>query len=206
VEAEQEAQVLASLEACPGVSVAALLDAHPRLSVDVVWALLTTQQIFSDLSATPLMDWDQVFLYRRAEEVPAAHDRSQAPPQATLLASRLLWDGRLWEAEVQGATMVLRPEIGATFSLSYEQFQHLVNQGAIKAEGFATPSSLGEATRALLAHAGPKALDAANRRWREILAYRRGEAITVTDDCLGSSLSSCRAGFVLAEELRRIGE
>jgi len=180
VEAGQETQVLASLDTYPGVSVAALLDAHPGLAVDVVWAMLTQQQIFTDLSATSLMDWDQVFLYRRAEEVPIASDRSQAAPQATPLASRLLWDGRLWEAEVQGVTVVLRPEIGATFSLSYEQFQHLVNQGAIKAEGFATPSSLGEATRALLSHAGPKALEAANRRWREILAYSRGEGITVT--------------------------
>jgi putative transposase len=180
VEAEQEAQVLTSLEAYPGVSVAGLLEAHPHLSVDVVWALLTTQQIFTDLAATSLMNWEQVFLYRHAETVPAAHDRSQATPQATPLASRLLWDGRLWEAEVQGATVVLRPEIGATFSLSYEQFQQLVNQGEITPEGLATPSPLREATRALLAHAGPKALDAANRRWHAILAYQRGEAITVT--------------------------
>ncbi len=180
VEAGQEAQVLASLEAYPGVSVAALFEAHPYLSVDVVWALLTRQQLFTDLAATSLMEWDQVFLYRRAEAVPVAGDRSLAASQTTSLASRLLWDGRLWEAEVQGATVVLRPEIGATFSLSYEQFQQLVNHGEIKAEGLAAPSPLRETTRALLAHAGPKALDAANRRWHTILAYQRGEAITVT--------------------------
>jgi putative transposase len=74
VEAGQEAQVLASLEAYPGVSVAGLLEAHPHLSVDAVWALLTTQQLFTDLPATSLMEWDQVFLYRRAEVVPVADD------------------------------------------------------------------------------------------------------------------------------------
>jgi putative transposase len=191
VEAGQEAQVLASLEAYPGVSVAALLEAHQGLPVDAVWALLTQQQIFTNLSATSLMNWDQVFLYRRAEEVPAARDRSQATP----LASRLLWDGRLWEAEVQGDTVVLRPEIGATFPLSYEQFQHLVNQGEIKAEGFAAPSPLREATRTLLSHAGPRALEAANRRWREMLAYRRGEVVTVTT----RSLQNWMAAFRRAE-------
>jgi putative transposase len=195
VEAEQEAQVLASLEAYPGVSVAALLEGHPHLSVDVVWALLTRQQLFTDLAATALMDWDQVFLYRRAAEVPAAHERSSAVLQATPLASRLLWDGRLWEAEVQGATVVLRPEIGAVFSLSSEHFQRLVDVGEITPEGLATPSPLREATRALLAHAGPKALDAANRRWREILAYRQGEAITVT----ARSIQNWIAAFRRAE-------
>jgi putative transposase len=96
---------------------------------------------------------------------------------------------------VQGDTVVLRPEIGATFSLSSEQFQHLVNQGEIKAEGFAAPSPLREVTRALLSHAGPKALEAANRRWSAILAYRRGEAITVT----ARSLQNWMAAFRRAE-------
>ena len=41
VEAEQETQVLESLQAYPGVSVRSLLDAHPGLPVDVIWALLT---------------------------------------------------------------------------------------------------------------------------------------------------------------------
>jgi putative transposase len=127
VEAEQEAQVLEALSTYPGVSVAALLDAHPGLPVDVVWAMLTSQRIFTDLSASDLMNWDQVFLYQSCAESEAS-SRSKHVPQATPLASRLLWDGRLWEAEVEATTVVLRPEIGAVFSLSYEQFQHLVNQ------------------------------------------------------------------------------
>ena len=45
VEAEQETQVLESLQAYPGVSVQSLLDAHPGLPVDVVWTLLTKLRI-----------------------------------------------------------------------------------------------------------------------------------------------------------------
>jgi putative transposase len=44
----------------------------------------------------------------------------------------------------------------------------------------AIPSPLQDAARERLVHAGPKTLEAANRRWREILAYTRGEAIMVT--------------------------
>ncbi len=99
---------------------------------------------------------------------------------STPLASPLIFDGRLWEAEIQNATVVLRPEVGAVFTLTTEQFQRLVDLGHIKQGERATPSPLQDAARERLVHAGPKALEAANRRWREILAYIRGEAITVT--------------------------
>ncbi len=180
VETEQEALVLESLQAYPGVSVQSLLDAHPGLPVDVVWAMLTKQCLFTDLSAASLMSWDQVFLYRSAAEVPAANGARHDGKEAIPLASRLLWDGRLWEAEVQDTTVVLRPESGAPFTLASEHFQRLLNEGVIKPERLETPSPLRDSTRDILSHAGPKALEAANRRWREILAYTRGEAITVT--------------------------
>src|SRR5260370_14372027 len=90
---------------------------------------------------------------------------------STPLASPLIFDGRLWEAEIQNATVVLRPEVGAVFTLTTEQFQRLVDLGHIKQGERATPSPLQDAARERLVHAGPKALEAANRRWREILAY-----------------------------------
>src|SRR5260370_38073884 len=130
-----------------------------------------------DRSAGVLTTWDQVFLYRRAAEVPQpAPDAKGAIP----LASRMLWDGRLWEAEVEATTVVLRPESGAVFTFPLEYFQHLLNAGVIKPERLEAPSPLRDSTREILSHAGPKALEAANRRWREILADTRGDAITVT--------------------------
>src|SRR5216110_716579 len=68
VEETQEAQVLESVQAYPGISVQVLLDAHPGLPVDVIWALLIKQCLFTDLSAAVLTSWDQVFLYRSASE------------------------------------------------------------------------------------------------------------------------------------------
>jgi len=192
VEETQEAQVLESLQAYPGVSVKSLLDVHPGLPVDVIWALLIKQCLFIDLSAAVLTSWDQVFLYRSAVEVPkTSPDAKGAIP----LASRLLWDGRLWEAEVEATTVVLRPESGAVFTLPLEYFQRLVNEGVIKAERLETPSPLRDSVREILSHAGPKALEAANRRWCEILAYTRGDAITVTP----RSVQNWMAAFRRAE-------
>ncbi len=193
VEAGQEAQVLAALSAYPGVSVAQLLDAHPGLSVDVVWALLTRSVIFTDLSATSLMQWDEVLLYQgEAEMSPPTGETTDEPIPLT---SRFLWDGRLWEARVETATVILQPEIGAILSLPPEHFQRLLAEGSMKEVPSATPSPLQEAVREIMSHAGPKALEAANRRLREILAWKSGEAITVTP----RSIQNWMAAFRRAE-------
>lgn len=89
VEAQQEAQVLKALSAYPGVSVTALLDAHGGLPVDVVWAMLTEQRIFTDLSACDLMNWDQVCLYRLAEEVEQAKPAHKQAENVRWLSSHL---------------------------------------------------------------------------------------------------------------------
>ncbi len=178
--AQTEAQVLDALRVYPGMSVAAFLDAHSGIAIDAIFALLTSQRIFTDLSAASLMDWDQVLLYLSVEDVEAAKQANKPVESRSLLPSPLIFDGRLWESEIQNATVVLRPEVGAVFTLTYEQFQRLVELGHIKQIERASPSPLQDAARERLAHAGPKALEAANRRWREILAYIRGEAITVT--------------------------
>src|SRR5260370_41663958 len=142
--------------------------------------MLTSQHIFTDLAAAFLMAWEQVFLYPSFEEVEAEKQVDKPVSCSTPLASPLIFDGRLWEAEIQNATVVLHPEVGAVFTLTTEQFQRLVDLGHIKQGERATPSARTDAARERLVHAGPKALEAANRRWREILAYIRGEAITVT--------------------------
>ncbi|GHO82559.1 hypothetical protein KSZ_05650 [Dictyobacter formicarum] len=132
IEAQQEMLVHDAITAYPGMSVASLMDSYPGLPVDVVWALLAKHRLFTDLSAASLMRWDQVFLYQSEAEMQTAIEKNRAPSQASLLAVRFLWDGRLWEAEVQGTTVVLRPEIGAEFSLRYDHFQRLVDLGQVK--------------------------------------------------------------------------
>ena len=190
---EQEAQVLAALIAYPGVSATELVAAHPGLSIDVVWALLTRSAIFTDLSATSLMHWDQVLLYRNKAEVPSTSGRVLEVPAP--FASRFLFDGRLWEASIEATIVTLQPEIGATFSLPSDHFQRLIASGEMKEVAPSTPSPLQEAVREIVSRAGPKALEAANRRLSTILAWKCGEAITVTT----RSIQNWMAAFRQAE-------
>ena len=64
-----ERLVLESLTAYPGVSVKALLDAHPNPPLDVIWDMLSKYRIFTDFEATQLKQHDQVFLYRDEQEM-----------------------------------------------------------------------------------------------------------------------------------------
>jgi len=177
---QAEGQVKDVVAVYPGMSVATLIDAHPDLTVDVIWAMLTTQSIFTDLTATSLMKWEHVYLYSRAEDVKTAKQPENVEQPLAAVASPLIIDGRLWEAELQDTQVLLRPEVGTTFLLPLEQFHHLVALGQIQQADVATPSPLIDRARELFTHASPKNLEAANHRWREILAYFRGDDITVT--------------------------
>ena len=119
---QAERQVLDAVNAYPGVSVTALTSAHPDLIVDVVWAMLTTQSIFTDFTATSLMNWEEVFLYPTAKELEATRRPVTNDPPLPTIASPLLMDGRLWEAEMQEGQVLLRPEVGASFSVICQKF------------------------------------------------------------------------------------
>ena len=180
ISSQAEQKIRDALAVYPGIGVDALLQAHPDLVVDVVWAMLTTQSIFTDLTTASLMDWEYVFLYASASEVEVARQATSDVSPDLPIVSPLLIDGRLWEVEMQGTQVLLRPEVGAPFSLPLEQFHHLVASGLISHAELSTPSPRSEVARARIAKASPKSLEAANKRWREILAYMHGETITVT--------------------------
>jgi putative transposase len=189
---QAESQVRDAIAVYPGISVAALLEAHPDLVIDVVWAMLTTQSIFADLTATSLMNWEHVFLYASASDVEAAKQPKEGTRPLSSIASPLLIDGRLWEAEMQETRVLLRPEVGAPFILPLEQFHQMQALGHIRQVEQATPSPLSEQARERLAGASPKSLEAANKRWHEILAYFRGDAITVTTRSVQNWMASYR--------------
>ncbi len=180
VTASQEYQVVMCLETTPGISVAELLDAFSDVPVDVVWALLTHNRVFTNLSAASLMQWDQVRLYATAEE--AEHDGrvNTALASPLPLFTRIRFDGRLWEAEKQGETVQLRPEIGSALTLPARTLQHLLTSGqAVEAKADA-PSTITEKARELWSSAGPKQIERANQRLFTILAYVNGEPISFT--------------------------
>lgn len=89
----QETQVAALLSTTPGISITQLQDASPDLPVDVLWALLTQQRVFTDLSAASLMHadaaqkpWIQLDWRKLAHEP----DQPALYPDRELLALRFL--------------------------------------------------------------------------------------------------------------------
>ncbi len=175
--AAEEELVLATVEIMPGISVAELLVTHPGLVIDVVWALLATGRVFTDLSATALMHHDQVALYRDEPAWRQAAEQIAPQEQSRVFPELLLWDTRLWQVEAHGELVTLRPEVGAAFLLSATELAHLLAQGLLRAVTAATPSPLDGAVRHILLRARPAALSQANDRLRQILASRRGEAV-----------------------------
>jgi putative transposase len=83
IEAGQEQLVLDTLSAYPGISLAELQEARPSLSLDVVWAMIATDRIFTDLAAALLTQHSHVALYHNAQECRQV---------------RLLFDGRVFFA------------------------------------------------------------------------------------------------------------
>src|SRR5579859_729642 len=67
---EHEALALAHIQAHPGIKLNDLLATYPHLAVDVIWVLLSTRRVFTDLSATLLMRHEQVALYAEEGQVP----------------------------------------------------------------------------------------------------------------------------------------
>jgi putative transposase len=180
VASAQEEQILACLSTSPGISVAQLLDALSDVPVDVIWALLTHNRMFTNLSAASLMQWDQVMLYLSVEE--AEQDARQIARLAPSLPLFLCicFDSRLWEGEKQGETVLLRPEVGAPLTLPVHILQHLLATGQAVEATDATPSALTQEAREILLRAGPTQLQTANRRLSTMLAYVNGEPIPVT--------------------------
>ena len=177
---EQEALALAHVQAHPGISLAELLATYPDLAVDVIWVLLSTRRVFTDLSATLLMRHEYVTLYAEERQVPKIHQGEPAPLSTPLLDAPVAWDGRLWRIEGWGEMVHLQPEVGEPLAIPQVEFEHLEQEGSLWVVGAATPSPMTLEVRELLAQAGSQAQQVANQRMIHMLAYARGEPTTAS--------------------------
>lgn len=176
---ELEALALAHIQVHPGILLSELLATYPDLPVDVVWLLLSTRRVFTDLSVTLLMHHDQVSLYTDETQIRARHSASPTEFSTLLPSTPLAWDGRLWMIERLADVVQLRPEVGEALTLPRAEFEHLQQEGALWVVGEATPSPTTPEIRQLLERASPKAQHKANERLKHMLAYARGEPIAV---------------------------
>ncbi len=177
---EQEALALAHIQAHPGILLSELLSTYPDLPVDVLWLLLSTRCVFTDLSATLLMRHDQVALYAQEMQMRSACSVSSPAVVSPLPPVPLAWDGRLWVIESLGELVQLRPEIGEPLTLPLSEFEHLQQEGAMWVVAEASPSPTTPEIRQILAGASPRAQHKANERLRHMLASARGEPTTAS--------------------------
>lgn len=190
---EQETLVVAQVEEQPGLLLSELLAAHPDLAVDVVWALLATQRLFTDLAATSLMQREQVALFRSEAAARSALVTPEMTPRLQAPAPSVVWDGRLWLVESVGETMTLRPEVGEPLLLPAAHFQGLLQAGEMRYVTAADPSPATPELRQALLRASPKAQQEANQRLRHLLAYARGESIPASSRSVQRWLTAYRA-------------
>src|SRR5205085_4001312 len=128
---ELEALALAHIQAHSGIPLNELLATYPDLPGDVVWLLLSTRRVFTELSATLLMRHDQVSLYADEAQVRTRHSASLTEFSTLLPSTSLAWDGRLWMLDRLADVVQLRPEVGEALTLPRAEFEHLQQEGAL---------------------------------------------------------------------------
>jgi putative transposase len=148
--------IIDRVRSTPGLSLAVLIAQVPQVSLDAVFTLITRSQLYVDLSATPLIDYDAVHLspnrataeahvlLRASQVLPAASTADRlSQPQALTAPMRVLWDGRLFTLLNLGqTTATLRPETGAWVEIPLTDFLRLMDTGTITVPCAASTPSL----------------------------------------------------------------
>jgi len=112
---------------------------YPDLPVDILWTLISTRRVFTDLSATLLMGHDQVTWYGEETLALQARLSSHLSSDVLPLSVPLAWDGRLWLVEALSDPVRLRPEVGEPLILPLAEFQNLRKVGSMWEVNEASP-------------------------------------------------------------------
>jgi putative transposase len=166
-------QAVAQVQAHPGITLDHLTEV---VSLDVLYALIASETLFTDLASTPLTRHAQVAVFpdptsatRRAE--------TPTPTVAQHPTAALIWDGRIWLPLSLGEQVTLQPELGPEITLPHAQFQRLLQDGTMRIMTAADPSPTTPEIRHRLATASPKALATANERYALLQTWRLGERV-----------------------------
>lgn len=136
-----EQEVVAAVSAKAGITLAELLDSVDDARNDIVFNLLLTKQIYTDLTQAYLDDQDQVhlFLNSTAASFYARLARAQQKPEDKaprakdlLLNTTILLDGNPVELLVVGKTdVILKTKEGEYPKIGIREFEKLIREGQI---------------------------------------------------------------------------
>ncbi|MDZ8264342.1 transposase family protein, partial [Nostoc sp. ChiQUE01b] len=174
-------QILSSVQATPGTTIAATLATIPGVRANDIYAMIATEQLYVDLYAVPLVEHWQVQLWAD-EQTHTAHthlaigttgDHRKITSPTTLLPNTLLvWDSQLWTLVNLGeTTTTLLPEVGQPMQLPTAFFLQLFDSSTINILTSEKQTTINERVRELMDAASPADLQRANRRFHLVQAY-----------------------------------
>ena len=168
----------------PGICLRNLITTLHRGEADDIYQLILTHQLYVDLQAVRLTDYEhvQVFLDQdQAESYAALQPTAPSLPRPSTLqltvGAPIILDGKAWTILNLGETEVLLlSEDRKVMPVPNDAFEALIRSGRLTGLPQATLPPKYEEGRELLAHASPVALEEANRRYAIITGTDQGAA------------------------------
>lgn len=170
----------------PGLTLAEMFRQAEGASRDDLHTLIATGQVYVDLYAAALAEPERVRVFcdeaiARAYALinPPAAEVSplDAPRVPRQVGTRVAWDGRCWALVNCGEmTTALLAEDRTLIELPNTTFEGLIQHGKLTALNGSAPGGLSAEAQELLARAGPKAFQEANRRYALLTPRLAGEA------------------------------
>jgi putative transposase len=106
------------------------------------------------------------------------------------------WDGRVWVATTWGETVTLQPEFGPSIAMPMTQVEQLMQAGRLVVFKASDPDPTSVEVRRMLSHASPPSFERANGRYQALLAWQRGDPVTVSR----KTLARWQERFTVADE------
>jgi putative transposase len=189
----------------PGIRLLDLITSLHRGRADDIYLLILTDQVYVDLSKTPLADHEhvQVFLDCTVAGMHATMQSSstQLPRPyvlSTAVGAPVVLDGKLWTIFNPGETEVLLlSEDKQLMPVPNSAFEELIRTGRLTGLSSQSVPPKHEEARMLLTRASPAALEEANRRYGLLTAGPHSQ--TETSSVPARTLSRWRAQFRDAE-------
>lgn len=170
-----------SVQATPGITLAAILKEETGVRANDVYALIATSQLTCDLYAVPLVEHWRVQLYIDQLSYDAYKHvvveqkviNAELPLLSKLLPNTtIIWDTRLWTLVNLGeTTTTLLPLIGQPIQLPTAFFLQLIDTDTIKITTPREDNTVNETVRALMDAATPASLKEANKKFHLVQAY-----------------------------------
>jgi putative transposase len=201
--------IQATVGAHPGMTMIELIQTVSESNIDDINTLIATRQLYVDLEQELLVEPDRVHLFENAAIAQAYTVVVPYPIAATTrnlqileiaTGMELMWDGKPLMVLQKGITQIVLRGEQDLVHLSYDEFNHLVQQGNITNLNLPDPSSRQTEVWSQINRASPSDLAIANYRYAQIEPDLQGKPVG-NQDVSERTLRDWKAKFRAAQEL-----